>query len=162
MARALGALAVVAVALGYMAGSASAGPQQCNGTPGSRANICLHIPSTGNGNFYNVHVGVEVHMSRADAQALINQPGDPFTVRLMGSDSGSGDDFLGFVPMTAIGASDDFGLNANFDQFTDRFHLNEDDSIFNDIDEVYVEIRMVDRDRGTSTTFRSDTIVQIF
>jgi hypothetical protein len=152
----------VAIALGFVAGPATAEPQQCNGVPGGRANVCINITSTGNGNFYLVHIGIDVHMSGADARAIINQPGNPFTVRLMGSDRGSADDFLGNVPMTLIAASDEFGLGADFDRGADRFFLDEDDNLFDDVDEVYAEIRLVDSDRGTSTTFRSDIITQVF
>jgi hypothetical protein len=161
-ARALGALAVVAVALGCVAGPAGAEPQLCNGRPGGRANVCINITSTGNGNFYNVHIGIDVHMSGADARAIINQPGDPFRVRLMGSDSGSDDDFLGIVPLTTIGASDEFGLGADFDRGASRWDLDEDNNLFDDVDDVYAEITLVDSDRGTMVTFRSDIIHNVF
>jgi hypothetical protein len=57
-----------------------------------------------------VHVGIDYHISQTDAQAIIDQPGDPFfTVVMSGSTS------LFFVPETDIGASAEFGLSADFD-----------------------------------------------
>jgi hypothetical protein len=124
--------------------------------------VCIDITSTGSGSHYEVYVAIDVGMSGPDARAIIRQPGDPFTVRLMGADRGSADDFLGYVPMRSIGDSDEFGLGAEFFRGASRFDLDEDDNFFDDVDEVYVEIVLFDSDRGTRSTFRSEEVKAVF
>jgi hypothetical protein len=81
--------------------------QTCTGQ--TRSNVCLAIWQLDNGN-YLVHVGIDYHISQSDAQAIIDQPGDPFfTVAMSGSTS------LFFIPETDIGASAESGLSADFD-----------------------------------------------
>jgi len=93
--------------VGVVAGPASAS-QTCSGLVAS--NVCLGIWPLGNGN-YAVHVGIDDRVSRSDAQAIIDQPGDPFYVVVV-DDSGNP---LFIVPETDIGASAESGLSADFD-----------------------------------------------
>jgi hypothetical protein len=98
--------ATVAGMIAFAAAPASAS-QTCTGQP--RSNVCLGIWLLPNG-LYAVHIGIDYHISQSDAQAIIDQPGDPFFVVVK-----AGSTSLFFVPETDIGASAGFGLSADFD-----------------------------------------------
>src|SRR5690349_11481335 len=51
-------------------------------TSNSERGLCLAVDRNANGTF-TVHVGVDVHMSVADAQEYIDDPGDPFVVTIV-------------------------------------------------------------------------------
>jgi hypothetical protein len=96
----------------------------CNYPPGS--NTCLTITYLAY-NDYSVHVGIDVHMSRYDAQLLINATnGSPLIAYLMGDDGqGPLNPKLFRIPQTWTAAGDG-GLSAEFDARVDALHLNED------------------------------------
>ncbi|WP_086669203.1 hypothetical protein [Lentzea kentuckyensis] len=148
--RALLAVAMTLGIVGATAGTAAA-VQSCTGATDS--NVCLRIEGVGNGNFA-VHVGIDYHISREEAQEYIDDFGDPFTVWIRGQDNGP-NEFLFALPMTAIGASDDFGLSADFDLTVPGAWLNED----NGTDEIVAVLTLTDTDTNTVTrTFRSPVI----
>lgn len=141
--RLLRALLAVAMMLGIVAvttGTASA-VQKCTGATDS--NVCLRIDGLGN-NQFAVHVGIDYHISGAEAQEYIDDPGDPFIVWIRGVDNGP-NEFLFRVPMTAISASDECGLCADFDRIVPGSFLNED----NGTDEVVAELTLRDTDTNT-------------
>lgn len=135
-------------AVGLMTGPASAA-QTCTGRPDS--NLCLAINGVGNGNFA-VHVGIDVHMSRDEAQEYIDDPGDPFTVWIRGDDG----EFLFTLPTTALGASEESGLSGDFDRIVPGTALNEDSGQ----DEIVAFVILTDTDTNTVTrTFTSNPII---
>ena len=140
----------VAVAVGLMAAPAAA-QQSCTGA--ADANVCLSIERLDDGN-YAVHIGIDVRMSQQDAQAIIDQPGDPFTTWMMGSDWF--DDSLLSLPMTGLGAWEG-GLGADFDRVATSAELDEDSDWWDDDDEVFARIWLYDRRSGSTREFRSDT-----
>jgi hypothetical protein len=148
--RALLAVAMTLGLVGAMAGTASA-VQRCTGAADS--NVCLRIEGVGNG-LFAVHVGIDYHISGDEAREYIDDPGDPFTVWIRGQDNGP-NEFLFTLPMTAIGASDEFGLGADFDLTVPGSWLNED----NGTDEIVAVLTLTDTDTNTVTrTFRSPVI----
>jgi len=151
------ALAVAIGALGLLADPASA-EMKCTGR--TDANVCLTITSNNNQSTYFIHIGIDVHMSLSEAQAYVRQ-GRPFTVRMMGSDTFS-DDVLFEVPMSAIGASAESGLGADFDVAVGQFAMDEDDSFFDDIDEVYANIDLFNSRNGRTFNYRSHKFTQVF
>jgi hypothetical protein len=159
--RLLGGLAAAALttgALGLMAGPASA-EQKCTGRPDS--NVCLAITTNSNQSTYFIHVGIDVHMSRASAQQYIDASGgNPFNARMWGSDTFSDDDLFP-VFLTDIGASDESGLSADFDVAVAQFSMDEDDDLFDDVDEVYASINLRSPS-GRTFNYRSPTFTQVF
>jgi hypothetical protein len=158
--RGLAALTMAAGGVGVIvlvADPASA-EMKCTGRP--EANVCLSIEPTFDGRDYNVHVGIDVHMSLATAQRYVAQ-GSPLTAKIMGSDTFS-DDFRFFMRVTDLGASADYGLSADFDYVASQSQMNEDDSIFDDVDEIYASIDLYDAQSGRHFTYRSDTFTQVF
>ena len=151
------ALALATGVLGLMAGPASA-EQKCTGRPDS--NVCLDITSNSNQSTYFIHVGIDVHMSLQEAQAYVSQ-GRPFTVTMMGADTFD-DDTLFTVPMSALGASAESGLSADFDVAVAQFSMDEDDSFFDDVDEVYASIDLFNARSGRHFNYRSDQFTQVF
>ena len=156
----LTALALTAGTIGALAATAgpAAADQQCTGRP--EVNVCIDIFPVFDGRSYRVHVGIDVHMSQAAAQAYVNQ-GRPFTVTMMGSDPAD-DDTLFNVPMSVIVADAESGLAADFDVAVAQFSLDEDDSIFDDVDEVYARIVLRDARTNRSFTYLSDTVTRVF
>ncbi|PRY44787.1 hypothetical protein [Umezawaea tangerina] len=149
--QSLVALSMVVGAVGTTAGTASAA-QTCTGA--TDANLCLWIDGVGNGNF-RVHVGIDVHISRADAQEYIDDAGDPFTVWIRGNDNGP-NEFLFSLPMTAIGASDESGLSGDFELVVPATSLNEDSGT----DEIVAVVTLTDTDTNTVTkNFVSNQLV---
>jgi len=151
------ALALTAGVLGLMADPASA-EQRCTGRPDS--NVCLAIDTNSNQSTYFIHVGIDVHMSLQEAQAYVSQ-GRPFTVTMMGADTFD-DDTLFNVPMSALGASAESGLSADFDVAVAQFSMDEDDSFFDDVDEVYASIDLFNARSGRHFNYRSDQFTQVF
>jgi hypothetical protein len=148
--RGVGALAMAAATVGVLASPAAA-DQRCTGA--SDANVCLDITPIGNRD-YRVHVGIDIHMSRQDAQAIIDAPGNPVYAYIVGSDPAF-DDYRFLMAPSALGSGPD-GLGADFDSTVDGTEIDEDTSFFDDRDEIFAEIYLFDRRTGTSRTFRSD------
>jgi hypothetical protein len=147
------AFGVAALTLGAVAGTATAASAQevqktvCRNDY-SQAN-CFYITPAGN-NDYDVHVGIDVYMSRAEAQGIIDAPGDPFSVTLMGDDYY--DNALKNIPLTWVLAGDG-SLSAEFDVRVDGAVLNEDDDFWDRTDELYARIRFFDPRSGTRTFY---------
>ena len=143
---AVGVLGVV----GSTAGPASAA-QTCNSTGGSV--VCLAVDGVGGGQF-KVHVGIEVQMSRAEAQEYIDDPGDPFVVTIVADDGivscpvfcGTVVPVLFRVPLTQLGAGDS-SLGADFDITVPASALNEDPP--GQEDEIRAFVELWDRDTNT-------------
>jgi hypothetical protein len=157
--RTLGLAVAPAAALvlmaGVMAAPASA-EQRCTGAPAS--NVCLSIENFNDG--FSVHIGIDIHMSRAQAQAILDAPGEPFSARMMGSDPVS-DDVLFNVRLTGESAWDG-GLSADFDMNAARSQLDEDDSFFDDVDEVFGRVKLVDPGTGATIFYNSPIISRVF
>jgi hypothetical protein len=144
---------------GLMATPASA-EQRCTGATAS--NVCLNIdPTSQTDQDYMVHIGIDIHMSQAQAQAILDGPGDPFSARMMGSDPLSDDDLFN-VHLTGESASAEAGLSANFDMVASRSQLDEDDSFFDDVDEVFGRVKLVDPGTGAVTFYNTPIITRVF
>ncbi|SDJ06301.1 hypothetical protein [Nonomuraea jiangxiensis] len=148
------AVLVAAVAL---AGPASADPPPVNTcTGGTGHTICFSLDRQDDGNIA-VHLGIDVAMSRADAQAIIDHPGEEFSAKIFGDDPVY-DNGLVSVPVTWSAAWDG-GLSAEFDRVATFAQLNEDDGYFDGyIDELYGRIELVDFRSGQTRGFNSAVI----
>jgi len=139
-------IAAVAVACGAVAVTATAASaaQSCNG--GVEYGSCIDITEIGTTDLHRVHLGIDVYMSRQDAQAIIDRPGEEFSATLMGDDPAY-DNALINVPVTWSAAGDG-GLSAEFDiNALQGYWLNEDWGQ----DEVYARIRLWDPRSGLRT-----------
>jgi hypothetical protein len=148
---------VIAAAAVFGAVVVTAGPaaavQTCTGRP--EANLCLAIDGRSDG-LFNVHVGIDVHMSLAEAQEYVDDAGNPLSASIRGDDSGNFSQFLFSVPLTVLGASAESGLSADFDLVVPGSWLNED----NGTDEIRAVVTLVDTDTNTvKGTFVSNVIV---
>ncbi|SDX22749.1 hypothetical protein SAMN05421504_102732 [Amycolatopsis xylanica] len=148
---AAGASALVLTAVPSMAA------QKCTGA--AVANVCLAIDRLSNGE-YAVHLGIDWHISKSDAAAII-LGGGPLTAEMIGDDAFS-DDHLFTVPLTDAGASDASGLSIDFDRVVPASFLDEDDTPFDRVDEVFGRIRITDRRTNTTQTFDTPEFVQRF
>ena len=108
LSRVLAVVTAAAIGMITLATAPASATQTCTAQVGS--NVCLSNFRLSNGN-YAVHIGIDDHISQADAQAIIDQPGDPFFTVVTDSDGNA----LFFVPETDIGASQQDGLSADFD-----------------------------------------------
>jgi len=149
--RTLRALAVTAATLGAVALTAGPASAETNCTGSGNATVCLGIDGVGGGRFA-VHVGIDVHVSRAVAQEYLDDAGDPFTVWIKGDDG----EFLFRLPVTAMGATDLSGLSGDFDLIVPGTALNEDSGT----DEIIAVVTLTDTDTNTVTaTYTSGRIV---
>ncbi|BCB75030.1 hypothetical protein ACFQ1L_33475 [Phytohabitans flavus] len=115
--RVLALAASLSVALGLMAVPAQAA-MICSGAPA--INLCLWIDGQGN-NRYRVHVGIDVHMSLAEAQEYVDDAGDPFSAVIIGSAG-----LIRFgVPQVGLGATSESGLSGDFEIVVLGSQLNE-------------------------------------
>jgi hypothetical protein len=157
--RATIGVTVLASAVGLMAVPALAAENRCS----SPDNVvrCLYIARNLNGTYY-VEVGIDVPMSVQDAQAIIDQPGEPFVVTMVGSDP-LADNNLFNVPRYALDATAEDGLRGRFsrDQIP-RSLLNEDNSIVDQMDEVFARIVLTDLRNNSTRTFKTVIISQQF
>jgi hypothetical protein len=124
---AITALAVGATTLAFNTGSASAAslPQKCSGA--AAANVCLNGYTDTFHHTVHVNVGVDVHMSRQEAQQLVND-GWTLSARVWGYD---GPNVIQFIPISDLTkvTSDivwDGGLSAEFDMDVAASALDED------------------------------------
>jgi hypothetical protein len=136
----------VAVAVGRP-GPASAAPEpETRCTSGSGYAMCFTLARLDDGNIA-VHLGIDVAMSRAEAQAVIDHPGEEFSAKIVGDDPVY-DNNLVSVPVTWSAAGDG-GLSAEFDRLATYGDLNEDDGYFDGyIDELYGHIDLADPRSG--------------
>lgn len=162
LARMVGAMALVVTTALATAGAASASgrlnEQICHYEAG-RYNICLYItddPQSPFSHFFMVHVGIDVTMSQADAQNIIDGGGG-ITARMYGSDSIFDDNLQG-VTRTSMSAWEG-GLSANFDRSICGGVLDEDPE---GEDEVYALASLYDPRSGRTRTFRSEEVEAFF
>jgi hypothetical protein len=154
--RAAAVTAVGASAL-VLAAAPSQAAQKCTGR--GDANVCLAIDRLSNGE-YAVHLGIDWHISRLDAESII-LGGGPITAEMLGDDAFS-DDHLFPVFLTDVGASDAFGLSIDFDRVVPAFFLDEDNVPFDRTDEVFGRISITDRRTSSTRTFDTPEFVQNF
>ncbi len=138
--------AVIAVGALVVGATSASAAQSCRGVSGSHA-ICISVEPIGN-NDYAVHIGIDVNMSRQDAEAILAPPGDEFLAKLYGDDTWF-DNFLKYVPLTNSWAWDG-GLSAEFDGVVDGCVLDED---WDGGDEVYGRVFLTDHRSGATRTF---------
>jgi hypothetical protein len=144
------------------AGAASAaggiGEQVCRGET-NRYAICLYItddPQSPYSHSFKVHVGIDVTMSRQDAQNIIDG-GGAITARMWGSDPVFDDNLIG-VTRSWVSAWDG-GLSAEFDRSVSGSVLDEDPE---GLDEVYALVSLYVPVSGTTRTFRSPDVEAFF
>ncbi len=130
------------LALTSTTASAWSFPSVCTGN--SQHAICLEGYAPGN-HMIQVHVGIDVYMSRQDAERILAQTGSAFTAALMGDDPVY-DNFLTWLDLTREFPSD-VGLSAEFDELIPASLLNEDSGPF-DTDEVYARVSLWDARAG--------------
>lgn len=157
-ARVLAFVASVVVALGLMAVPAQA-LQKCSGAPA--INLCVWIDREASG-LYRVHVGIDVHMTQAQAKILIDLPGDPFRAEIWKSDPSPLNEGVVFspIPMLSVSASDLSGLSADFEVLVDRAVLNEDKGPWplDEEDDIFIKVFLL----PTGQEFRSAMYNQRF
>lgn len=149
-------LVVALVALGAITVSAATASADQTCTGNTRYDICLWIRPIG-GDMYNVHVGFDYKIGRADAQAIIDQPGDPVDAWIMGDDPFF-DNAEFNVPLQVVSAAD-FGLSADFDINVPYAALDEDSD---GGDELYARVRVFDNRTAGDETFRTNTLSSPF
>ncbi|MEU4559414.1 hypothetical protein AB0F72_13595 [Actinoplanes sp. NPDC023936] len=157
------ATALVVTAAPALAAPASASslPRQVCRGDGFGSGWCLFIERAGEQ--YRVHLGIDIFMSRSDAQAIIDAPGDPLSARVLGGDTWpDGDDNLFNVPITTLGASDGFGLSCDFDTVVGAQFLDEDNVPGNRGDEVFGRITFRNPLTKKNTTFDTPEIAETF
>jgi hypothetical protein len=168
--RALGALGVFVIAgSALITGPAAAQqPQQtmaCYHPPEGGSNTCLTItvvedPGFSPGADCELHVGIDVQMSRQAAQALIAaKGGHPFGVVLMAHDHDNpDDDTSGLVELTELTppVAGEQGLSAEFHEFISKQRIDEDRG--DESDEVYVRVELSDPSVPGPRRFRSGII----
>ncbi|MGC7097345.1 hypothetical protein ACPZ19_21940 [Amycolatopsis lurida] len=147
-------LIVTAITLGTVtatATGASAALSVCRVVP-NVSDTCLRVTYIG-GHDYAVHVGIDVYMSQADAEAIVAGPGNAFLPAiLVGDDPGTAsDDDLAQLPLTGEVAGSDH-LAAEFYAIVRDTVLNEDSSS-GETDELYARIRYVDPRDGLTHGF---------
>ena len=154
--RAGPSIGAVAIAFGAVAATASAASaeQTCKVAPGYVN--CFSITPMEN-NDYAVHLGIDVHMSRQDAQNIIDAPGEEFSAKVFGDDW-NWDNALFNVPVTWSAAGDS-GLSAEFDIVVDGSTLDED---WEGTDELYGRITLFDPRGGEDRTFTTNVLTGDF
>jgi hypothetical protein len=120
--------------------------------------VCFSISQVGVGPSFTVHVGIDITMSRQDAQNIIDAPGQEFSATLYGEDTFY-DDTLKAFPVTWSAAWDG-GLSAEFDVHASAELLNEDWEGMDD--EIFAVVRLYVPSTGKTRTFRTNTVVEPF
>jgi hypothetical protein len=99
--------------------------RQCKTT--SEYNLCLTVAWLVEGK-YSVRVGIDYRrIKKADAQKIIDAPGDPFMYGLLLGDDPVDNDFLGYLPQVdRLTATEEYGLSGEFYKVFKSSDLNED------------------------------------
>ncbi|MGD9754712.1 MAG: hypothetical protein AB7W59_27290 [Acidimicrobiia bacterium] len=128
---ALAGLAVSTALVGALAQPAAAyGGCESDGT----VVVCVTINSAGTG-AYDVHIGLDVRMSQAEAQAIIDEHGNESAVAVMfGRDYFTSENLFD-VEATWVAAGPN-GFSAELDRRVLQSQLNEDDDFWDRRDEV--------------------------
>jgi hypothetical protein len=134
-------------ALGIMTVTAGAAQAKTTCSNNDRHVICFTINKVGS-DLYDVSVGIDVRMSRADADAIIAQAGDPVDAWAMGADWFDNAEFR--IPLAWVNSNDN-GLSA---QFSIRVPYNALDEDPDGGDELYARVRLFDQ-RTSTKTFKS-------
>ena len=137
---------ITLAALGVMTVTSGAAEAKSTCSTGTNHTICFSITKVGE--LYDVHVGIDVRMSRGDAQNIIDQPGDAFDSWAMGADWFDNAEFK--IPLSWVRAGDN-GLSAEFDIRVPYNALDEDPD---GGDELYARTRLFDT-RTSTRTFKS-------
>jgi hypothetical protein len=159
IAPAVAAMAVTGGAVATMTTPASAyWDQVCDSR--STHITCISINPGGSKHFM-VHIGIDIYMSRADAQAIIDAYGEEFSAKVIADDPVY-DNALFNMPVT-WSAAGDHGLSAEFDLDVWSSQLNEDNGFFEGyLDEVYANIKLYDPRTGVTRTYRTANNVGYF
>jgi hypothetical protein len=104
----------------------------------------------------SVRVGLDVAMSEADARAFIAHPGEEATVKLYGDDEWF-DNALVAVPVDAPTWPQAWagGYSVEFAADLPCSRLNEDNSVFDNRDEIYARVTFADFRTGRTHTANS-------
>lgn len=155
--RLLIVLSAVATAAVFLANPASAEPNPANVcNSGSGFVMCFSLDRIQLGGDINVHIGIDVAMSREEAQAIIDHPGDEWSAKVIGEDPAFNNSLVS-VPVTWSLAGD-AGLSAEFDMVATWSQLNEDDGYFDGyIDDLFARL-VLTKPNGQKRTFNSATI----
>ncbi|MBT2229768.1 hypothetical protein [Nonomuraea sp. NEAU-A123] len=153
--RAFAVIMAPALAVVLLAAQPAAAEQRCTGEVAS--NVCLTIESAGSG-IYRVTIGIDFHMSKQEADGIINATnGAPYSASVFADDTTG---WLFSVPVVGIGSSDLSGLSADFVITVPRVWLDED--FGTSVDEVFGRIKLNDTRMGLIRTFNTPQIVQAF
>jgi len=147
--------AIGLAALGLMTVMSGAAEAKSTCSSSSKHVICFSITHVG-GDQYDVHVGIDITMSQADAQAIIDQPGDPIDAWAMGADPFF-DNAEFRIPLSWVNAWEG-GLSAEMDIRVPYAALDEDSD---GGDELYARVRLFDQ-RVSTRTFRSSQLSSPF
>jgi hypothetical protein len=132
--RSFAVLLATAAALVGFTTPAHASDPKCNFIEGRR-NVCLFIDQLPDGR-WAVHVGIDINMTRRQAEAIVGTGNSPFTAEIRGDDGDeSEDDYQFGLPLTRLVATDK-GLTGEFDLQVDGSALDEDDGT----DEIFARV----------------------
>jgi len=120
--------------------------------------ICFRISQLGVGPDFTVHVGIDVNMSRQDAQNIIDAPGQEFSATLYGEDTFF-DDTLKAIPVTWSSAWEG-GLSAEFDVYASAALLDEDST--DPTDEIFAKVKLRIPSTGATRSFRTNNVNEPF
>jgi hypothetical protein len=137
-----GAVLAAGSTLAFTASPASAWSLPTVCTSGTNYTICLSGYTPGN-HMIQIHVGIDVHMSRQDADNILAQAGNAFSARMWGADP-SYDDWLDAPLTLSWEASWDGGISAEFDTLVPAWKLDEDDSWFDNKDDLFARVTLHD------------------
>lgn len=141
MAR-FGALGLATLGIMTVTSGAAEAKTTCSDT--TKHVICFTVNKVGS-DLYDVSVGIDIRMSRADADAIIAQNGDPVDAWAMGADWFDNAEFK--IPLAWVN-SNDSGMSA---QFSIRVPYNALDEDPDGGDELYARVRLFDQRTSTKT-----------
>jgi len=153
--RAIRAILVVTMVLVALVASTSAASAESVCKSGTGYANCFEI--TERAIDYEIYIGIDIYMSRQDAEAIISPPGEEFSATVMGQDT-LWDNALFTVPVKGSWASDS-GLSAEFTRVVNGSSLDED---WEGEDEVYGRIRLYDPRSRETLTFTTKVIHEYF
>jgi hypothetical protein len=126
---------------------------ECRGTTVYATCFTLSYYTDGN---IAVYIGIDIYMSQQEAQAILNYPGMWFDAWIFG-DNPSYDNALVPVPVTGSSAWEG-GLSAEFNTLVWWTQLDEDNSYFDNYDDLYGRIRLSIPGWGTPHPYYTSTL----